>query len=561
MSMSSREWLRARRVRVVALAAAVAVLAAVGLTAFMLNDPRSDAQKLVDDFVAALDDRDAAAAAALTSYPNAAEPAIAQMFDGLSDGRGDYAVSQLVELTEDSGYFTLSTEWDFGEDKQWHYQVAGAVRKLAVGWRVSWSPDVIVPDLAADRTVHYVRTDAAPPKIFDRFGKPLMEEQTINAVVLDPANMPDPVGTTTRLAEVLAPVAPVITAEYMQQRLAEAKGERITAVKLRDQDYQFLEDDIVPIPGVRVFSDPTLISSDRRISTPLLDSLRSAWQLERDRTAGWAVTLEDPEDGPVQVAGYQGPPPPDLTSTVDSHIQLAAKEAVVTVGTPAALVAIQPSTGGILALGVNNQAMEMGAVATRGLYPAGGVLDPVRVAAGIERDVDPATVSTDDLAETASRLGLGLDYAVPGFEFETAQVGQGRSGVVQFAGADSDGDATISPLGAALLAASIARGGVPAPMLVQGQPATIADAPDALPADAVDALRAMMVDDVRNGAASYLKGHPGLAGIAAASGDDRWFYGYTGDVAFAIYVADADGGDRAVKMADRFLTEMAKPAE
>ncbi len=45
-----------------------------------------------------------------------------------------------------------------------------------------------------------------------------------------------------------------------------------------------------------------------------------------------------------------------------------------------------------------------------------------------------------------------------------------------------------------------------------------------------------------------------------ASGDDRWFYGSRGDLAFAVFVADADGGDRAVKMTDMLFREMAKPA-
>lgn len=555
--MGFREWQRRRGVRTVVLGTAVAVAVALGLNTFVFDDPRSDAEILVDDFVEALNDREPGDAAELTSYPNAAEPVLAQMFDGLSDGSVDYGVTQLVELNADSGYFTLTADWNFGENKDWHYQVDGSVRKLAVGWRVSWSPDVVVPDLAG-RTVHHVRTDAAPPMIFDGTGKPLMEEQTINAIVLNPAFMPDSVASTTRLAEILAPVAPVITSELMQQRLAADPGARITAVKLRDQDYQFLEDDIVAVPGVEVIKTPTLVSSDRRVSTPLLDSLRSAWQLERDRTAGWAVTLEDPEQGPIQVAGFQGPPPPDLTATVDSHVQLAAKEAVVTVGTPAALVAIQPSTGGILAADVNNQAMELGPVATRGLYSAGSVFDPVRLAAGLDRGVAPDSVNTEDLAETAGRLGLGVEYSVPGFEFETAQIGHGRSGVVQFTG-DGDDELLVSPLGAALLAASIARGEAPAPMLVQGQPASVTDAPEPLPSQVTDALRGLMIDNVQNGPASFLKGHPGLAGIAASAGDDRWFFGYTGDVAFAVFVADADGGDRAVKMADRFLTELAKP--
>lgn len=546
--------------RIVALTSVVVLAVGVALTAVVLAGSRNDARGLVDDFVAALDDRDPSAAASLTSYPNAAEGTIGQMFDGLSDGTVDYNVSQFVELNGESGYFTLSAAWNFGEGKDWTYQVDGAVRKLGVGWRVSWDPDIVVPDLGGGRTVHHVRTDAAPPKIFDRTGRLLMEEQTINAVVLDPAAMPDPATSTARLADALAPVAPVITAQLMQERLAGNPGNRVTAVKLRDQDYQFLEDDIVPIPGVEVIKTPTLISADRRISTPLLDSLRSAWQLERDRTAGWAVTLEDPKDGPIQVAGFQGPPPPDLTATVDSHVQLAAKEAVVTVGTPAALVAIQPSTGGILAADVNNWAMELGPVATQGLYSAGGVLDPVRLAAGLDRGIDPADVSSDELAETARQLGLGLDATVPGFDFETTQIGNARSGVVQFAGSDSD-DILVSPLGAAVLAASVARGDAVPPTIVQGQPATIDDPAPALPSHIVDALRGMMADNVQNGPASFLRGHPGLSGIAAESGDDRWFFGYTGDLAFAVFVADADGGDRAIKMADTFLQKLSQPLD
>ncbi|MDX5310566.1 MAG: penicillin-binding protein, partial [Rhodococcus sp. (in: high G+C Gram-positive bacteria)] len=396
------------------------VVLAAGMASCVFDDSRSDAQRLVDDFVAELNERDAAGAAALTSYPNAAETSISQMFEGMKDGDVEFDVAQFVELNEQTGFFSLGADWNFGPGKDWGYQVDGVAKNLAVGWRISWDPQVLVPELNRTRTVHHVRTDAAPPKIFDRTGRLLMAEQTINAVVVDPALTSDPVDTTTRLAKVLEPVAPVITADLLQRNLAADPGARITAVKLRDQDYQFLEDDIVSIPGVVVVETPTLISADRRISTPLLDPLRAAWQLERDATAGWAVTLEEPGADPVQLAGFQGPPPPDLQATLDSHVQLAAKEAVVSVGTPAAIVAIQPSTGGVLALDVNNWAMELGPVASRGLYPAGQVLDPVRLAAGLDRGVDPVSVSTDDLAATARRLGLGLDYDVPGFDFETA---------------------------------------------------------------------------------------------------------------------------------------------
>ena len=47
----------------------------------------------------------------------------------------------------------------------------------------------------------------------------------------------------------------------------------------------------------------------------------------------------------------------------------------------------------------------------------------------------------------------------------------------------------------------------------------------------------------------------------AASGDDRWFYGARGDFAFAVFVADADGGDRAMQMTDKLFQELGKPAD
>lgn len=195
------------------LISAIVICVAAGIAVFKLADSRTDAERLVDEFVAELNDRDAEGAAALTSYPNAASATLTQLFDGLSDGTVEYDITQLVELSGESGYFTLAGNWNFGPDKNWSYQVDGSVKKLAVGWRVSWNPpDVVVPDLGGGRTVHHVRTDAAPPRIFDRNGQLLMDEQTINTVVLDPAKMPDPVLTTTLLGDVLAPpVAPSST--------------------------------------------------------------------------------------------------------------------------------------------------------------------------------------------------------------------------------------------------------------------------------------------------------------------------------------------------------------
>ena len=68
-----------------------------------------------------------------------------------------------------------------------------------------------------------------------------------------------------------------------------------------------------------------------------------------------------------------------------------------------------------------------------------------------------------------------------------------------------------------------------------------------------------MHENVQHGPGDLLKGIPGLYGMTGRAGEDRWFFGVQGDLAFATYVADADGGFRAVQMTDRFFQELGKP--
>ncbi|PTR23569.1 cell division protein FtsI/penicillin-binding protein 2 [Rhodococcus sp. OK519] len=552
---------RVRRSCAIALPLGVVAVLAVALVSCVGDKPDASAQSVVSGFVRALNDRDAEAAAELTSYPNAAEESIQQMFDGLDAKDSTWTVAQFMELNGDSGFFTVDASWNFGEGKDWSYFVDGGVKKLAVGWRISWDPTLLAPALGHGRTVHYERTDAAPPRVFDGAGNPLMAEQTINAITLDPASMPDQVATTDRLAKALEPVAPLITGDSMRKDMAAKPGQRVVAVLLRDQDFQYLEKGLSGIPGVIVDKQPKLITTDRRIVTPLLDPLRKVWQANRDATAGWAVNIFDPDGAAQQQVGYQGPPGPDIKATLDSGLQLAAENAVVSVGTPSVIVAVRPSTGAVVAAAQNNQAIDQGPIVFSGLYPAGNSLDLVRTAAAAQAGVDPKDVSDDDLERAGRQLGIGLDYEMPGLEPETAVLTASQSGVDQVMKSKHGADPQVSPFGLAMVAASVARGSAPMPMIVEGQQATAKDVEGPLPAAVTDQLRNTMRDNVQKGSASFLKGYPDLMGVASGNDSDRWFFGSRGDLAFAVFVADADGGDRALKMTDLLMREIAKPIE
>ncbi|MGU3437927.1 penicillin-binding protein [Actinomycetes bacterium M1A6_2h] len=536
---------------VIALLVAFAVMAATATA--IVSKPRSEAAVLVENFAHALDERNVAAAAALTSYPNAAAQTITQMFDGLGPtGVSSTRMSQYIGLDETSGFFTLDTTWTFGEPRggdtrQWHFTTQGSTRKLAVGWKISWAPEILAPDLGNGRTVAFTRTDAPAPTVLDASGEPMMSEQAIARVDLDPAAMTDPASTTQQLADVIDVVAPLITSETMLAELAAAQGKPVTAVTLRADDYAVLEDDLRAIPGVTLYTEPRLIAADRRLNSPLLDSLRNVWQQTRDDTAGWAVDVASPDGTSSRKAGFQGPGAPDIASTVDSGVQLAAETAVVSVGTPASIVAITPSTGAVVAVAQNSYANELGTPALNHLYPAGTVSELIDASASMQGS---------DFSTAARQFGLGTSYSLPGADVVTASLPDGRSRSDQFRSASSSSkqDAmAVTPFGLAEMAAAISRGSAPAPMIVNGRPASVSS--DGGPVDPAVLAR------VRS-SMTELDGHTDVRGLGGGNAeDDHWYVATRGDLAFAVLVENAGDADQAVRMTNLLLQEMASPTE
>lgn len=531
----------------------ITLVLGVGVVSGVLAKPSDDAPTVLNRYIDALNSGDIDEAADLTSYPNAAREAMSQAYDALAPETVTFDVNQIIDLDTESGMFNAVATWDLGHDRTWTYNVDGWIRQLSVGWRVSWNPETFMPGIGNGRTVRVDRTDAAPPTVFDIHGQPMMTEQTINSVRFDPTRTGDVGGSAAALAKAIEPVAPLITADTLQRDLADAHGRPITAVNLRDGDFAVLEDDLRAVPGVVIESQPKLITVDRRVYGPVVDAMRGVWQANRDQTQGWAINSVDPNGQVTRLTGYQGPPGPDIRSTIDPRMQMAAADAAVSVGTPSAIVVMQPSTGAILAVAQNNQASEIGPIAFTGLYPAGSTLDLIRTA---------AQAQNTDIQHAAKQLGIGLNYTIPNLEQQTvAFAGDGPNLMRSAPERKSDDDVNVSPFGMALVAASIGRGAPTVPIIAAGQPATTDEDIPQLPAPVTDQLRGIMHGTVHGGPANLLAGWGDVIGATGSHDDDRWFYGVRGDLAFAVYVQDADGGDLAVKVTDRLFKSLAKPAE
>jgi cell division protein FtsI/penicillin-binding protein 2 len=306
------------------------------------------------------------------------------------------------------------------------------------------------------------------------------------------------------------------------------------------------------------------------------------------------------------VGGQDAEPVGDISSTLDIAMLRAAENALAPLTTPAAIVAIQPSTGNLLAVAQNAPADAQGPIALTGLYPPGSTFKTVTVSAALQagqvtpdsivgcpgtENIEGRQIPNDDnfelgdvplhtafarscnttmgrlavnlppdgLTKAAAQLGLGIDYVAPGMTTVTGSVPVADTSALRVEEGIGQGKVTASPFGMALVAATLAHGSVPAPTIVQGEPGVAGSTPEPLPSGVDEQVRAMMRETVTGGTATQLQDIPDMLGKTGTAEyiDDThahgWFVGIRGDLALAVFVSDAGSSAPAVDAAGQFL--------
>ncbi|MEU2041741.1 penicillin-binding transpeptidase domain-containing protein [Nocardia niwae] len=579
--------MRTNRKSLVLFAAPVLVLAAC-------SSGPDQPDTVAAQFAEALNSDDIAAAAALTDNPASASDTLGALYQGLGKD-----VRFEVRSVDDNG-FALAATWKLGDDgkSEWTYITNGTAHDDGNGWRVKWDPATVAPGLAAG-PLSYSRVYPAPSRILDAAGGELMTEQIVTLVTVAPS------ADLTAVADLLGPLAPGLTTQSLQAELVAAQGKPVTAISLRETDLAPIRDRLSALPGVTLAPQTRLLTTDKALAAPTLSGLAELWQQSADAHAGWAVRAQTPQ-GTERVAGTDPTPTADIATTLDLGVQRAAEAALAPLAQPAAIVALRPSTGAVVAIAQNAAADAQGPIALTGLYPPGSTFKTVTVSAALQAGtVTPDTVlpcpgtadiegrripndnnfdlgsvplhtafarscnttmgalavqlPADALTKAAAQVGLGIDYVTPGLTTVTGKVPAAGTSALRVESAIGQGQVTASPFGMALLAASIARGAVPAPTLVAGKPGTPDRSPDALPPQVDDQLKAMMRETITDGTATQLRDLPGLLGKTGTAEyiDDAhahgWFVGIDGDLAFSVFISDAGSSAPAVDAAGRML--------
>ena len=558
-----------------------------------------------DSFAQALQRRDAGGAAASTDDPNAASAAMTSMFDGMGkDATVKVDVGELVKGSgdeEDTAKLTYS--WAFGPGKTLGYDVTATSTKSGDDWRVHWSPTVLHPKLQAGMTFQYSDDKNFLTPVTDRDGQPILTWQTVGVINLTR----DHLDSAAPLAALLQPFDGSITAESISGQFAATQDDTVTVVKLRQQDLDGVADQLKEVPGVSVTEQGALLTANRDLSSPAIDGLPALWQKSIDDAAGWSVMLVDDEGQPTEeLTSTQPRDAAPIRTTLDTRLQLLAQQAVAAEARPAVVVAISPSTGGILAAAQNAAADAQGPIAFTGAYPPGSTFKTITTAATLQAGLAtpdtpepcPGTVTVenrtipnedefelgtvplstafarscnttmasladqlppDALPNMARLFGIGVDFDIPGVTTITGRVPSADTAAQKVENGIGQGTVTVSPFGLAVAEASLGHGSTITPTLVVGQ-STTADTPSApIPPALVDDLRAMMLQTVSDGTATALRDVPGLGGKTGTAefGDNThshgWFAGIVDDIAFSTLVVGGDTSAPAITVSGDFL--------
>ena len=495
-------------------------------------------------------------------------------------------------------------------------------------WLVQWSPATITPQLRPGDQLSLRVTWPARAPILGAGGTPLTTQGPVVTIGVEGAR----VKSAASLASALA------TAGATAQQASSA----ITAAKARPtffepvftvsrSRYNQLAPAIYPIPGT-VFQSSTALTA----ATPGLTSgvvgtvgpvtaqelgqlgtpysaqsvvgqtgLEQADERRLAGTPGATVAVVTKNGAQVAtVTTLPAHPGTAVSTTIKESVQRAAEAALAGEKKSAALVALDASTGDVLAaVSVNAGGFDQ---AIDGGFPPGSTFKVITSTALINRGFGPqsaascpgtatvdgevfhnaeseAPVSTMLQAFTESCNTAFINLAAghltaSAFPSTAAMFGLGKSlpiGLTAFGGsvpsptdaadlaatAIGQGRVLVSPLGMAMVAAAADTGTVRTPRLVVGSPA--AAGTGQLSAAVVRDLHEMMASVVARGTAAgqglpagtYAKTGTAEYGTSKPLKIDAWLMGFKGNVAFAALVVDSggNGGPTCGPIVARFL--------
>jgi cell division protein FtsI/penicillin-binding protein 2 len=568
-----------------------------------------------------------AAAGALTS----ASPGTAAA--GLRDAFAQLDATQLFltmnSVTQHGGTaeasFTATV--DLAEEgRVWAYHGRFGLSRVGGAWKVQWAPSVVYPGLSQGERLAVVTQFPDRASVLDAEGQPLQVPSLVYVVGVMPAALADPGATAQRFASVTGLEA----GQVLGQITAAPPNQFLKLASLDPATYSHLRSRLRGVPGLVVQRERTrlfqseatgLVGEVGNEIDPVLRSegafylpgttvgrsgLEEKYQrqlLGTPTTEVVAVTSAGTQIGVL--ARWPGEAGTAVRTTISSKVQGAALAALRGASGSGTIVAVQASTGDVLAVAQHHASGSPATVnALNARLTPGTAFTIVSAAAllgtGLKTgsliscensftvggqtftsDGASATKSfSDDFADGCGTAFAGLSERLNAPQFDQVVKGFGIGAdwsslpVPAFSGsvpstADvaelaletiGQGNVQMSPLAMAMVAAAVDSGSWHTPQFIEDSADPSGTALN--PSDMTE-LRSLMRAAVRSGAAqaASLPGKPvyGQVGLVhTGSTWTSWFVGFRGSIAFSVIESGKTSQLSAAALAGAFLSALGR---
>ena len=525
---------------------------------------------------------------------------------------------------------TLAWSWTLPDDAgTWEYTTQATLRRGEDGWAAELTPETYAPGLQEGE--HLDLTTLAPElgSITDRDGTVLYGERPVKVLGLDRTQLED--ADLDAAARKLAGLLGTDADRYAQTVAASGPEAFVPALTIRAEaegDYPL--DEAAQVPGFLAVEDTRPLAIQRDLAPGVLGSLREASAEDVETSDGEIEAGDLVASGGVVAAQHDalvgtkgadvvaasddaasGSDPRSLhrvdptagtavRTTLDDHLQQVATAAIADTSSPSAVIALQPSTGDVLAaaLGPTGQSYPVGLV---GQYAPGSTFKAVTALALLREGVTPdtslecpetasvagrsfknadsmdpslfgpmplrdviahscntalllqhETVDQPSLADAATTLGIG-QQAPTGLEAFMGSVDPADTGTEHAAAMMGQGRVLTSPLSMAVVLASVQNGATVQPRILADEQPAPAEVPTPLTADETSQMQEMLRGVVTEGSLddfADMPGEPvlGKTGTAEWTNDEgelslhSWVIVAQGDLVVAVFVEDGSYG-------------------
>lgn len=578
-------------------------------------DPDTELQQ----FVAHLQAGEIDKAAAMTTNPGAANQTLTQVMHDLAPKDLQISPGAWKRTADDAATVPINYSWQLPVIGIWKYTASWTWHRVGSGskarWTIDWAPSLIHPQLGAQQTLAVRTDDADAGTLVDRNNQQLVAPVTVFAVQADPTKITNPTAAAIVLSKLLKRFDPTLTVPTIVNGIAKAdKKVGYTVINLRQSEFVQVQQQLVAIKGLTFPSQVRDLGPTKDFARALLADVEPVAKQLSTGTAGWQIVSVDSTGAQVTTLARKAPSAGNkVMLTIDIKTQEAAEKALAAVKEPATLVAIQPSTGDILAVAQNAPANANGAIALTGRYPPGSTFKIVTGTSAIDHKlITPTTVvpcpgvwtlnsqnihnegsfdlgditameafahscntsfaqlaaklPLDALNKTAKQYGVGIDFVIPGITTLTGQVPVATSRNELAEDGFGQGVDLVTPFSEALMAATAATGNMPTPTLIRGQQTKSDQPAPARTALARADIKAFMRAVVTDGTAKMLQDigdgpHAVYAKTGTAEYSDAkgvihahaWTVGFRGDLAFSALIVGGDDSKRTNAVLHDFL--------